>query len=132
MLLRQLPSLLFPVLLLSGCGASAPELPGFDAAAWRRDAYACQGARQRQAQTLVRAKEELYGVRAAVVEQLLGPPDEEELAEQTEKTYYYYLEFGSQCRPDHQRSAANKLSIRFSPLGTVKEVLTERPVTGKM
>ena len=129
MLLRRFIFLLPPVLLLVGCGASAPEMPGFDSAAWRRDTYACQGARQSQLTHLLQAKEQLYGVRTAVIEKLLGQPDEEELAEQTEKIYLYYLESGPQCLPDHRRSAANKLSIRFSPLGTVKEVLIDRSMS---
>jgi len=132
MLFRRFIFLLSPVLLLVSCGTSAPELPGFDRAAWRRDAYACQGARQNQLKPLLQAKEQLYGVRTAVIEKLLGQPDEEELAEQTEKIYLYYLESGPQCLPDHRRSAANKLSIRFSPLGTVKEVLIDRPTGSGM
>ena len=43
------------------------------------------------------------------------------------KTYYYYLEPGTQCGPRHERSRANKLSIHFGPTGTVTGVLYERP-----
>jgi hypothetical protein len=127
MCLRRLLFLSFFTLLLSACGTSLPELPGFDAAVWRRDTYGCQDRRKLQLKSLLLAKEQLYGLRTATVEQLLGRPDEEELAEQTEKIYNYYLESGPHCLPTHQRSGANKLSIRFGPLGTVIEVLTAQP-----
>lgn len=113
--------------LLAACSSTVPELPGFDATVWRRDTYGCQDLRPAQLKSLLQAKEQLYGLRTATIEKLLGRPDEEELAEQTEKIYNYYLESGPHCLPTHQRSGANKLSIRFGPLGTVTEVLTARP-----
>lgn len=113
--------------LVSACGHALPELAGFDSAAWRRDTYACQNQRARQVGILNRYREQLYGARIADIDALLGRPDEEELSAQTEKTYYYYLEPGTQCAPAHQRSSANKLALRFGPLGVVTEVLYDRP-----
>ncbi|MBC6699322.1 hypothetical protein [Hymenobacter sp. BT190] len=115
--------------LMAACTPTVPDLPGFDATVWRRDTYGCQDSRPAQLKSLLQSKEMLYGLRTPVIEQLLGRPDEEELAEQTEKIYNYYLESGPHCLPPHQRSAANKLSIRFGPLGTVTEVITTRPST---
>lgn len=128
MLLRRLAFFLAAAGLLGACGRAAPALPGFDAAAWRRDPYGCQGVRQQQIKPLLQGKEQLYGVRTSDVEQLLGRPDEEELAEQTEKIYCYYLAPGPQCEPAHPRSGINKLRVRFGSLGTVIEVLPEQPV----
>lgn len=115
-------------LLISACGHALPELAGFDSAAWRRDTYACQNQRAHQVPILNRYREQLYGTRIADIDALLGRPDEEELSAQTEKTYYYYIEPGTQCTPAHQRSSANKLTLRFGPLGVVTEVLYERPL----
>lgn len=128
MLLRDFAWAGLGVLLLGACGHSSPSIQGFDATVWRRDAYACQDQRASQIKALLQAKEQLYGTRTAEIEALLGRPDEEELAEQTEKTYHYYLESGPQCLPRHPRSAVNKLSIHFGAIGTVTEILTERPV----
>ncbi|MCB2376917.1 hypothetical protein LGH70_04950 [Hymenobacter sp. BT635] len=75
----------------------------------------------------MQSRELIYGTRADDIDALFGRPDEEELSAQTEKVYFYYLEPGSQCEPSHQRSGANKLVLRFGPLGTVTEVLFERP-----
>ncbi|PJJ60326.1 hypothetical protein CLV45_1751 [Hymenobacter chitinivorans DSM 11115] len=114
------------MVLFGGCGHALPELPGFDAAAWRHDPYACRNQRQAQLPALQQHRELLYGTRADDIDALFGRPDEEELSEQTEKLYFYYLEPGTQCEPAHQRSSANKLVLRFGPLGTVTEVLYER------
>ena len=120
--------LLLPVaLLLGSCSRSTPELPGFDTTIWRSDSYGCKDVRRTQLKALLQGKEQLYGTRTATIELLLGRPDDEELAEQTEKIYNYYLEPGPQCQPPHQRSGANKLSIRFGSLGTVTEILTDKP-----
>ncbi|MBF9140572.1 hypothetical protein [Hymenobacter properus] len=110
---------------LSGCGHALPKVEGFDAAAWRADPYACRNLRRAAVPALARAKEQLYEARANDVTALLGPPDEEELRANTEKVYYYYLEPGTQCEARHPRSSAACLSLRFGPLGTVTEVLTD-------
>ena len=114
--------------LLAGCGHALPELPGFDAATWRSDPYACRNLRRAAVPALLKGKEQLYEARANDVTALLGPPDEEELRAGTEKVYYYYLEPGTQCEARHVRSGAACLSLRFGPIGTVTEVLTD-PLT---
>ena len=111
--------------LLTGCGHALPKLPGFDAATWRADPYACRNLRRQAFSLLVLNKEKLYEARADDVTALLGKPDEEELRAGTEKVYYYYLEPGTQCQGRHARSGAACLSLRFGPLGTVTEVLTD-------
>lgn len=112
--------------LLTACGHDLPpQLPGFDAAAWRRDPYACHGLRAALLPALLTARDQLYDARANSIDELLGHPDEEELRAQTEKVYYYYLAPGSQCAPAHQRSSAPRLSLHFGPLGTVTEILAD-------
>ncbi|GGF09279.1 hypothetical protein [Hymenobacter cavernae] len=118
--------LLLPTLLLTGCGHSLPSFPDFDAASWRRDAYACQNQRAALLPTLDKHRQELFGARTNAIDELLGKPDGAELDEQTEKTYFYYIEPGPQCDKGHQRSAANKLLIHFGATGTVTEIRYER------
>lgn len=107
---------------LAGCGHALPQVPGFDAAAWRADTYACQNHRAALLPPLLAARATLYEARADDVTALLGQPDEEELLAGTEKIYTYYLRTGEQCGPRHPRSAAPRLRLRFGPIGTVTEV----------
>jgi hypothetical protein len=108
--------------LLAGCGHALPKVPGFDAAAWRADTYACQNHRAALLPPLLAARATLYEARADDVTALLGQPDEEELLAGTEKIYTYYLRAGEQCGPRHPRSTAPRLRMRFGPIGTVTEV----------
>ena len=124
-----LAALVAPVLaagLLAGCGHALPNVPGFAAATWRTDPYACHNRRAALLPPLLAARAHLYEARADDVTALLGQPDEEELSAQTEKNYFYYLAPGSQCGAGHPRSTAPRLSIRFGPLGTVTEVQVMR------
>jgi hypothetical protein len=109
-------------LALSGCGHALSSIPGFEAAAWRADPYACRNQRAALLPPLLAARAQLYEARADDVNALLGPPDEEELQAQTEKVYCYYLVAGPQCGPRHPRSGAPRLRLHFGPLGTVTEV----------
>lgn len=127
---KQLAGAALGSILLSGCGHALPKVPGFDAATWRADPFACKNQRRAAVPALIQAKEQLYEARADDVNALLGPPDEEELRAGTEKVYYYYLEPGSQCNAGHVRSGAPCISLRFGPLGTVTEVLTD-PLSAK-
>ncbi|WP_400190990.1 hypothetical protein [Hymenobacter sp. B81] len=110
-------------LALTGCGNTDSIIPGFDGTAWRRDARGCRGERARQLSILDQHRGKLYGLRNGVVNELLGRPDEEELQEQTQRVFYYYVEPGSQCEPGRPRSAARRLVLRIGALGTVTEVL---------
>ena len=116
-------------LLLSSCGHALPSIPGFEAAAWRADPYACRNQRAALLPPLLAARAQLYEARADDVNALLGPPDEEELQAQTEKIYCYYLVSGSQCGPRHPRSDAPRLRLHFGPLGTVTEVQADPIIT---
>ncbi|GAB2942152.1 hypothetical protein GCM10027048_03310 [Hymenobacter coalescens] len=110
-------------LLLAGCGRSLKSLPGFDAAAWQQDQRGCGGVRQTLLPTLDQNREQLYNVHVDAVTDLLGRPDEEELQEQTQRVYYYYVVPGPQCAPNHPSASTRRLMVRFGSLGTVTEVL---------
>lgn len=116
-------------LLLSSCGHSlrSISLPGFDAAAWRRDARGCAGLRQAQLPALDQHREQLYNEHVDAVTDLLGRPDEEELQELTQRVYYYYVAPGPQCAAGYPKAATRRLSVRFGSLGTVTEVLYTAP-----
>ncbi|KAA9339787.1 hypothetical protein F0P96_03995 [Hymenobacter busanensis] len=118
--------------LLASCSQSSITIPGFDAAAWQRDTRACQNTRAKLLPPLDQHRQKLYGLSNGAVNGLLGHPDEEELEEQTQRIYYYYLDPGEQCQPGHPRSKARRLVLRFGALNTVTEVLySTTPPIGK-
>lgn len=110
-------------LLAVGCGHSLPGLPGFDSAAWRTDAYGCQSKRVALLPILEKHRNELYGARVNDVTRLLGHPDEEELGEQSDKVYIYYVAPGEQCTPGHPRSTRGRVLLRSGATGTITEVI---------
>lgn len=128
---RRLVLLFSLTALLGGCGHALTEVPGFDAEKWRSDPHACRDLRRSVLPALLNHKEQLYEARANDVTALLGQPDEEELRAGTEKVYYYYLEPGSHCEGRRARSGAPCLSLRFGPIGTVTEVLSDPLTPGK-
>ncbi|MBC6990036.1 MULTISPECIES: hypothetical protein [Hymenobacter] len=121
MLFRRL-LLVLPALVFAGCGHSLSELPGFDAAAWRSDRFACQNKRAALLPALEKSRDQLYDSRTSDIDGILGHPDEEELADQNQRVYTYYVEPGPQCEPAHLHSSARKFTLRFSATGTVIEV----------
>lgn len=123
MALRSQVLLALSVVLLSGCGHSLPDFPDFDSTTWRRDTYGCQNKRVPLLRVLEKHRNELYGARISAIDALLGHPDEEELSEQSEKVYIYYITTGPQCVASHPRAAGPRLVLRFGATGTLTESL---------
>ncbi|MBT9392399.1 hypothetical protein KLP40_04420 [Hymenobacter sp. NST-14] len=116
-------TLLAAGILFAGCGHDLPELPDFDAAAWRADPYGCQNKRAALLSTLAKYRSDLFGARINDITNVLGHPDEEELGEQSDKVYIYYVTPGLQCQPGHPRAARNRVMLRSGATGTVTEVI---------
>ncbi|SDX55559.1 hypothetical protein [Hymenobacter psychrophilus] len=121
-----LPATLFA---LTSCGHALPSLPGFDAAAWKADPYGCRGQRATLLPILEKHRTEIFEARINDITKLLGHPDEEELGEQSDKVYIYYVAPGTQCAPSHPRAAPNRVMLRSGATGTVTEVIL--PVQNK-
>ncbi|MBT2559067.1 hypothetical protein J7E24_14850 [Hymenobacter sp. ISL-91] len=121
----RLSWLLFPAALfaLAGCGHALPSLPGFDTAAWRADPYGCRGQRATLVPILEKHRSDLFEARINDITELLGHPDEEELGEQSDKIYIYYVAPGTQCATGNPRATANRVMLRSGATGTVTEVI---------
>ncbi|MET4104904.1 hypothetical protein [Hymenobacter sp. UYP22] len=104
-------------------------MPDFNSATWRADSYGCNNQRQALLPVIEKHRNEVYGARINDVTALLGHPDEEELGEQSDKVYIYYITPGTQCGPGHPRSTQNRLLIRSGATGTVTELII--PVLSK-
>ena len=111
------------MLAFTSCGHALPGLPGFDAAAWKADLYGCSGQRAKLVPVLEKNRADLFEARINDVTKLLGHPDEEELGEQSDKVYIYYVAPGTQCAPGHPRATPNRVMLRSGATGTVTEVI---------
>ncbi|NVO29731.1 hypothetical protein [Hymenobacter lapidiphilus] len=108
---------------LSGCGHALPSLPGFDTAVWRADPYGCRGQRATLVPILEKHRSDLFEARINDITELLGHPDEEELGEQSDKIYIYYVAPGAQCASGNPRATTNRVMLRSGATGTVTEVI---------
>ena len=114
---------LLTALLLTGCGHSLPDFPDFDNTTWRRDPYGCQNKRLTLLPILEKHRDEIFGARISAIDALLGRPDEEELSEQSEKVYLYYITERPQCVAGHPRANGPRLILRFGATGALTEAL---------
>ncbi|AHJ97665.1 hypothetical protein Hsw_2070 [Hymenobacter swuensis DY53] len=110
-------------LACTSCGHDLPALPGFNAATWRADSYGCQNQRRQLLPILEKHRNALYGSRINDITALLGHPDEEELGEQSDKVYIYYVAPGMHCAPGHPRSGSNRMLLRSGATGTITEII---------
>jgi hypothetical protein len=123
MITRSALFVLFTGLVLTGCGHSLPDFPDFDGNKWRHDPYGCENKRQTLLPMLAKHRDELFGARISAIDALLGHPDEEELSEQSEKVYIYYITKGPQCVTGHPRANGPRLILRFGATGALTESL---------
>jgi hypothetical protein len=106
---------------LASCGAPV-TLEGFDLDTWQHDKFGCKGNRAKQwadFESIVKP-ELLKGLREMQVKELLGLPDQIEVAERGQKFYIYFLEPGQQCKTTDNQ--ARRVRLRFNALSQVNEV----------
>ncbi len=94
----------------------APQIDGFDQAAWNK-AISCKQYRSEEAQALLNYKEILLSANQNEIQALLGNPDEHELYSRNQKFFYYDL------KPKCDSIPGQRLSIRFDALGRVNEIM---------
>ncbi len=97
-----------------------PDLTGFDAEAFRQDRGGCEGQRIKQLGWLKTHKMELRGTTSNNMEDILGKPDIQQLADRNQEYYIYFLEPGPHC--NRKASQAKSIAFRFSAMGIATEV----------
>jgi len=75
-----------------------PTLEGFDLALFKADRGACKGDRLKQLDWLKVNKMTWKGVSSNDVEDILGKPDIQQLADRNQEYYIYFLDKGEQCK----------------------------------
>jgi hypothetical protein len=106
-------------LLFSAC-THQPDLTGFDAAAFKQDRGACGDKRGQQVAWLKAHKMNFQGVSSNNMDEILGKPDLQQLADRNQEYYIYFLEPGPQCQ--QKPSQAKSIAFRFSAMGIATEI----------
>jgi hypothetical protein len=107
------------VFLITAC-THQPDLTGFDAESFKQDRGGCQGQRSKQIEWLKAHKMELRGTTSNNMEDILGKPDIQQLADRNQEYYIYFLEPGPHC--NQQTSQAKSIAFRFSAMGIATEI----------
>ena len=97
-----------------------------DLVAWKNDKGGCRNQRILMLDSLKAAKETIKGLDINDVTVVMGKPDMQVLTGRNQKFYVYCLEEGVHCQDIRQATLARTMSLRFSALGTVTEVIFQR------
>lgn len=99
-----------------------PKLEGLNLEKWRADKGGCSGERTLTIAKLKALKEEIKGVSSNDLDDYLGKPDVQQLADRNQEYYVYFLEKGVHCETLQKPSEARSMAIRFSAMGMATEV----------
>lgn len=119
---------IFPILFLATACTKQPKLESLNLEKWSTDRGGCNGERTRSIEQLKSLKEEIKGVSSNDLDDYLGTPDIQQLADRSQKYYIYFLEKGAHCEDLKLRSNAQSMSVRFSAMGMATEVTFQRGV----
>lgn len=119
--MQKLIALLFLASFSMAC-TKQPDLQGFDALAFKADKGACQSQRVKQIAWLQLHRANFKGVSSNDLEDILGKPDIQQLADRNQEYYVYFLEPGPQCQSKGQVATAYTIAFRFSAIGLATEI----------
>jgi hypothetical protein len=111
----------FIIFLLASC-THKPELNGLNVALFKKDRGGCNGDRVKQIAWLKSNKMTWKGVSSNDVEDILGKPDIQQLADRNQEYYIYFLESGEHCAKITNTSRSKTMAFRFSAIGLATEI----------
>ena len=91
-------------------------------ALFKSDRGGCKGDRLQQMAWLKSNKMTWKAVSSNDVEDILGKPDIQQLADRNQEYYIYFLEKGEQCIKITNPSQAKTMAFRFSAIGLATEI----------
>jgi len=109
------------LVLFTAC-TNQPDLSGFDVEAFKKDRGGCAGTREKQIDWLKTHKITWKGVSSNDLEDILGKPDIQQLADRNQEYYIYFLEKGPHCDNIKNASTARTMAFRFSAMGLTTEI----------
>lgn len=113
------------LLALSAC-TKQPKLEEINLEKWRSDFGGCNGSRTAMIEKIKSLKNEIKGVSSNDLDDYLGKPDVQQLADRSQEYYIYFLESGEHCKDIKQQSKALRMAVRFSAMGMATEVNFQR------
>jgi hypothetical protein len=119
---------LLPIIFLATACTKQPKLEGLDLEKWSADKGGCSGERIKSIDKLKSLKEEIKGTSSNDLDDYLGRPDVQQLADRSQKYYIYFLEKGTHCETLQKKSDAQSMAVRFSAMGMATEVTFQRGV----
>jgi hypothetical protein len=117
-----------PIIFLVSACTKQPKLEGLDLEKWQADKGGCSGERIKSIEKLKSLKEEIKGTSSNDLDDYLGRPDVQQLADRSQKYYIYFLEKGFHCETLKKKSDAQSMAVRFSAMGMATEVTFQRGV----
>jgi hypothetical protein len=117
-----------PIIFLATACTKQPKLEGLDLEKWQADKGGCSGERIKTIDKLKSLKEEIKGTSSNDLDDYLGRPDVQQLADRSQKYYIYFLEKGTHCQTLQKKSEAQSMAVRFSAMGMATEVTFQRGV----
>jgi len=90
--------------------------------AFKKDRGGCAGTREKQIDWLKTHKMTWKGVSSNDLEDILGKPDIQQLADRNQEYYVYFLEKGEHCENIKNPSTARTMAFRFSAMGLTTEI----------
>jgi hypothetical protein len=109
------------LVLFTAC-TNQPDLSGFDVEAFKKDRGGCAGTREKQIDWLKTHKMTWKGVSSNDLEDILGKPDIQQLADRNQEYYIYFLEKGPHCYNIKNASTERTMAFRFSAMGLTTEI----------
>ena len=111
----------FIIFFLVSC-THKPDLNGLNVALFKMDRGGCNGDRVQQIAWLKTHKMTWKGVSSNDMEDILGKPDIQQLADRNQEYYIYFLERGDHCAKITNPSQAKTMAFRFSAIGLATEI----------
>jgi hypothetical protein len=119
--------IIFSTITYTSC-TKQPKLEGLNLEKWRADKGGCSGERTQAIDKLKALKEEIKGVSSNDLDDYLGKPDVQQLADRNQEYYIYFLEKGVHCETLQKPSEARSMAVRFSAMGMATEVTFQKGV----
>lgn len=120
--------IILPIIFLATACTKQPKLESLNLERWSADKGGCGGERTKNIDKLKSLKEEIKGTSSNDLDDYLGIPDVQQLADRNQKYYIYFLEKGTHCETLQKESEAQSMAVRFSAMGMATEVTFQRGV----